>query len=120
MPRGPTDLARTRRAYLLRQRGLPWQRIADLFGLTGKHSAATARKMVRVYRERLATGATLPKARMAYRRRERGEPWERIARGVGYASGRAAREMGRRYARRAGLPWPVRDAPGANLVHETH
>ena len=112
-PRGPTDLARARQAHRLRQRGLPWERIARLCGYSEAHNGLSARKMVRVYRERLATGGTLPKARMAYRRRERGEPWERIAIKVGYAGSRSAREMAKRYAKRSGLPWPV-----PNLVTE--
>ena len=113
-PRGPTVLARARMANWLRKRGLPWKQIAHVLGYSEKGSGAEARKAAALYRERLANGGTLPRARMAYKRRERGEAWERIARKVGYAAGaRSARVMARRYAQRAGLPWPVplRDAP---------
>ena len=112
-PRGPSDLARARTANWLRKRGLPWKRIARACGYSERDNGANARKMAALYRGRLANGGTLPKARMAYRRRERGEPWERIARRVGYAGSRSAREMAKRYAKRAGEPWPVpvRDAP---------
>ena len=48
-----------------------------------------------------------PQGRMAYQRRTRGEPWLQIARRLGYASDRVARGMARRFAQRAGLPWPV-------------
>ena len=115
-PRGPTDLVRARMANWLRKRGLPWKRIAHVLGYSAKGSGAEARKAAALYRERLANGGTLPKARLAYLRRERGEPWARIARKAGYASARSAREMAKRYAQRAGLPWPVapRDAPNAN------
>ena len=106
-PRGPTDLARARMANWLRKRGLPWKRIAHVFGYSEKGSGAEARKATALYRERLANGGTLPRARMAYKRRERGEPWARIARKVGYAGARSARVMARRYAQRAGEPWPV-------------
>ena len=103
-------------ANWLRERGLAWRRIAQVLAYSEKGSGAEARKAAALYRERLTNGGTLPKARMAYKRRERGEPWARIARKVGYASARSAREMARRYAQRAGLAWPVplRDAPGAN------
>ena len=115
-PRGPTDLARARMANWLRERGLPWKRIAHVLGYSEKGSGAEARKAAALYRERLASGRTLPRARLTYLRRERGESWTRIARKVGYAGARSARVMARRYAERAGLPWPVplRDAPSAN------
>ena len=115
-PRGPTGLARARMANWLRKRGLPWKRIAHVLGYSEKGSGAEARKAAALYRERLANGSTLPRARLAYLRRERGEPWTRIARRVGYATARSARVMARRYAERAGEPWPVplRDAPSAN------
>ena len=115
-PRGPTDLARARMANWLRKRGLPWRRIAHVLGYSTKGSGAEARKAATLYRERLANGGTLPKARLAYKRRERGEPWADIACKVGYASARSARVMARRYAERAGLPWPVpvRDAQSAD------
>ena len=115
-PRGPTDLARARMANWLRKRGLPWKRIAFVCGYSEKGSGAEARKAAALYRERLANGGTLPRARMAYKRRECGEPWARIARKVGYAEARSARVMARRYAERAREPWPVplRDAPSAN------
>ena len=106
-PRGPTDLARARMANWLRKRGLPWKRIAHVLGYSEKGSGAEARKAAALYRERLANGGTLPKARLAYKRRERDEPWADIARKVGYVSARSARVMARRYAQRAGLPWPV-------------
>ena len=87
--------------------------IAHVLGYSEKGSGAEARKAAALYRERLANGGTLPKARLAYKRRERGESWARIARRVGYAEGRSARVMARRYAERAGEPWPVplSDAP---------
>ena len=115
-PRGPTDLARARMANWLRKRGLPWKRIALVLGYSEKGSGAEARKAAALYRERLANGGTLPRARLAYKRRERGEPWARIARKIGYAGARSARVMARRYAQRAGLPWPVplREAPSTN------
>ena len=94
-------------ANWLRQRGLPWKRIAHALGYSERDSGADARKAAALYRRRLANGGTLPKARLAYKRRERGETWARIARRVGYASARSAREMARRYAERAGLPRPV-------------
>ena len=84
---------------------------------------AIPRKAAKLYRARLASGDTLRRARLAYLRRERsGKPWARVARRVGYASDRAARGMARRYAKRAGRPWPVPlgAAPSANLVRETH
>ena len=105
--RGPTDMARARMANWLRKRGLRWKRIARLCGYSDSDNGATARKMAAVYRERLADGGTLPKARIAYKRREHGEPWAQIARRAGYASSRSARVMARRYAKRAGKPWPV-------------
>ena len=73
----------------------------------GEHLARLGRRAVKRYRERLASGDTIPKARKAYRLRERGEDWAGIARRVGYASARSARVMARRYAARAELPWPV-------------
>ena len=73
----------------------------------GEHLARLRRRAVKLYRERLASGDTIPRARKAYRLRERGEEWAGIARRVGYASARSAREMAKRYAERAGLPWPV-------------
>ena len=117
-PRGPTDLARARMANWLRKRGLPWKRIAHVLGYSEKCSGAEARKAAALYRERLANGGTLPRARLAYRRRERGEAWVRIARRIGYASARSAREMARRYAQRAVLPWPVpvQDAQSADRL----
>lgn len=115
-PRGPTELVRARMANWLRERGLPWKRIAHVLGYSERGSGADARKAAALYRERLANGGTLPKARLAYLRREHGEPWARIARKVGYASARSARVMARRYAQRAELAWPVplRDAPNAS------
>ena len=103
-------------ANWLRKRGLPWKRIAHVLGYSEKGSGAEARKAAALYRERLANGGTLPRARMAYKRRERGEPWARIALKIGYASARSARVMAQRYAERAGEPWPVplREAPGEN------
>ena len=114
--RGPTDLARARLANWLRKRGLPWKHIAQVLGYSEKGSGAEARNAAALYRERLANGGTLPKARRAYKRRERDEPWADIARRVGYASARSARVMARRFAERAGLPWPVPlgDVPSAN------
>ena len=100
-------------ANWLRQRGLPWKRIAHVLAYSEKGSGTEARKAAALYRERLANGGTLPKARLAYLRRGRGETWARIARKVGYAGARSAQEMARRYAQRARLPWPVplHDAP---------
>ena len=54
-----------------------------MLGYSEKGSGAEARKAAALYRERLASGGTLPKARLAYLRRERGESWSRIARKVG-------------------------------------
>ena len=115
-PRGPTDLARARLANWLRKRGLSWKRIARVLGYSEKGSGAEARKAAALYRVRLANGGTLPRARLAYKRRERGEPWAHIARKVGYVGARSARVMARRYAERAGLPWPVpvRVSPSAS------
>ena len=115
-PRGPTDLVRARMANWLRKRGLPWKRIALVLGFSERDSGAEARKAAALYRQRLGNGGTLPKARLAYLRRERGESWSRIARKVGYASARSAREMAKRYAMRAGELWPVppREAPSTN------
>ena len=115
-PRGPTDLARARMANWLRKQGLSWKRIAHVLGYSEKGSGAEARKAAALYRERLANGGTLPRARLAYLRRERGESWTRIARRVGYAGARSARVMARCYAERAGLAWPVplRDPPNAS------
>ena len=115
-PRGPTGLVRARMANWLRKRGLPWKRIALALGYSERDSGAEARKAAALYRERLAIGGTLPRARLAYKRRERGEKWARIARRVGYASARSARVMARRYAERAGEPWPVppREVPSEN------
>jgi len=107
-PRGPTDLSRARMANWLRKRGLPWRRIAHVLSYSERDSGADARKAAALYRERLANGGTLPRARLAYLRRGRGEPWAHIARKVGYAGARSAREMAKRYAARAGLPWPCR------------
>ena len=103
-------------ANWLRERGLSWKRIAHVLGYSEKGSGAEVRKAEALYRERLANGGTLPKARLAYKRRERDEPWADIAGKVGYASARSAREMARRFAERAGLLWsvPVRVAPSAN------
>ena len=99
-------------ANWLRKRGLRWKRIARLCGYSDSDNGATARKMAAVYRERLANGGTLPRARLAYRRRECGESWARIAGAVGYKGARSARVMARRYAQRAGLPWPIQGAEG--------
>ena len=87
----------------------------DSAGISELDSGAETRKAAPFYRQRLANGGTLPMARLAYLCRERGEPWGRIARKVGYVSTRAAWKMAPRYAQRAGLPWPVplRDAPSA-------
>ena len=60
-PRGPTDLVRARMANWLRQRGLPWKRIAHVRGYSERDSGADARKAAALYRERLANGGTLPK-----------------------------------------------------------
>ena len=96
-----------RQAEVLHGQGLSWRRVALACGYSEADSGHGARKAVRLYRERLADGTTLRRARRAYQRRERGEAWERIARRVGYSSARSARAMARRYAERAGLPWPV-------------
>lgn len=106
-PRGPGNLSRARKADRLRRRGLSWRRVALACGYSEAYSGHGARKAVRLYRERLASGDTIPKARKAYQLRERGEAWRQIARRVGYASDRVARAMARRYAQRAELPWPV-------------
>ena len=115
-PRGPGNLSRARKADRLRRRGLSWRRVALACGYSEADNGHSARKAARLYRERLADGSTLYRARKAYQRRERGEPWARIAGAVGYASARSARAMARRYAERAGLPWPVpvRDASRAD------
>ena len=115
-PRGPTDLVRARTANWLRKRGLPWKRIARALGYSERDSGAEARKAAALYRQRLANGGTLPKARLAYLRRERVDSWSRIARKVVYASARSAREMAKRYAMRAGELWPLplREAPTEN------
>ena len=96
-----------RKADTLRRRGLSWRRVALACGYSEAYSGHSARKSVRLYRERLADGSTLHRARKAYQLRERGEAWERVAGAVGYASDRSARAMARRYAARARLPWPV-------------
>ena len=113
-PRGPGDLSRARKADRLRRQGLSWRRVALVCGYSEADNGHSARKAAANYQARLADGGTLRRGRMAYQRRERGEPWERIARRVGYASARSARAMARRYAERARLPWPVpvRDASG--------
>ena len=115
-PRGPANSSRARLADWLRRRGLTWRQIARACGYSEADNGHSARKAVRRYRQHLANGGTLPRARLAYKRRERGEPWGRIARKVGYAGARSARVMARRYAERAGEPWPVplSDAPSAN------
>ena len=115
-PRGPGNLSRARKADRLRRRGLSWRRVALTCGYSEADNGHSAGKAARLYRERLADGSTLRRARKAYQRRERGEAWERIAGTVGYASARSARAMARRYAVRAGLPWPVPvpEAPGAS------
>ena len=115
-PRGPVDSSRVRLADWLRRRGLTWRQVARACGYSEADNGHSARKAVRRYRQHLANGGTLPRARLAYKRRERGEPWGRIARKVGYAGARLARVMARRYAERAGEPWPVplSDAPNAN------
>ena len=105
--RGPADLARALQAHRLRGRGLSWPRIARLLGFSTAGSGHSARRAVQDYRARLADGSSLPRARQAYQRQTRGETWRLIARRVGYASDRAARGMARRFAERAGLPWPV-------------
>ena len=67
-----------------------------VLGYSEKGSGAEARKAAALYRERLANGGTLPKARLASQRRERGELWAQIARRFGYVSARSARVMARR------------------------
>ena len=106
-PRGLGDLRRVRLADWLRRRGLSWRRVALACGYSAADNGHAAGRAVKSYRGRLASGDTLPRARRAYRLRERGEEWAAIARRVGYASGRAAREMAKRYAARKELPWPV-------------
>ncbi len=106
-PRGPGDLRRVRQADWLRRRGLTWRRVAIACGYSVRDSGADARRAVKLYREQLENGGTLPRARKAYQLRANGETWPQIARRVGYRSGRAAMGMSRRYAARAGLPWPV-------------
>ena len=115
-PRGLGDLRRVRLADWLRRRGLSWRRVALACGYSTAGNGHAARRAVKSYRGRLASGDTLSRARRAYRLRERGEEWAAIARRCGYASDRAAREMSRRYAARKELPWPVplRAAPGTN------
>ena len=115
-PRGPANSSRARLADWLRRRGLTWRQVARACGYSEADNGHSARKAARRYRQHLANGGTIPRARAAYRRRQLGEPWELIARRVGYASGRSAREMTKRFAKRAGLVWPVplRDAPSAN------
>ena len=114
-PRGPGDPRRVRQADWLRRRGLSWRRVALACGYSEANNGHSVRKAVQRYRQRLACGDTLPKARKAYQRREHGEGWAAIARRVGYASDRAARVMARRYAERAELPWPVREPEGAGI-----
>ena len=106
-PRGPANSSRARLADWLRRRGLTWRQVARACGYSEADNGHSARKAARGYRQHLANGGTLPKARAAYQRRQRGEGWKAIARRVGYASARSARVMARRYAERAGLPWPV-------------
>ena len=114
-PRGPGDLGRARQADWLRRRGLSWRRVALACGYAEAGNGHSARRAVQRYRRRLATGDTIPKARRAYQLRQRGEGWAAIARRTGYSSDRAARGMARRFAERAGLPWPV-----PNLETEGH
>ena len=106
-PRRSGDLRRVRLADWLRRRGLSWRRVALACGYSTTGNGHAARRAVKLYRERLASGDTIPRARKAYLLREGGEEWAGIARRVGYASARSARVMARRYAERAGLPWPV-------------
>ena len=115
-PRGPANSSRARLADWLRRRGLTWRQVARACGYSEADNGHSARKAVRLYRQHLANGNTIPKARKVYQLRQRGEPWADIARKVGYASARSARVMARRYAERAGLPWPVpvRDAQSAD------
>ena len=120
-PRGPIDSSRVRLADWLRRRGLTWRQVARACGYAEADNGRSIRRAVRRYRQRLANGDTLPKARAAYQRRQRGKGWTAIARRVGYASARSARVMARRYAERAGLPWPVpvQVVPTANWVRAT-
>ena len=115
-PRGPGDLGRVRLADWLRRRGLTWRQVARACGYSQRDNGRSIRRAVQRYQQHLANGNTIPKARKAYQLRQRGEPWADIARKVGYASARSARVMARRYAERAGLPWPVvvRDAQSAD------
>lgn len=106
-PRGLGDLSRARKAHRLRQQGLPWKQIARPCSYSEDDNGHSARKAARFYQNRLADGSTLHRGRMAYQLRESGESWQQIARRVGYASDRVARAMARRYAHRAGQPWPV-------------
>ena len=106
--RGPVNnSSRVRLADWLRRRGLTWRQVARACGYAEADSGNCARKAVRRYRRRLANGNTIPRARKAYQLRRGGERWPAIARWIGYASARSARVMARRYAERAGLPWPV-------------
>ncbi len=115
-PRGPANSSRARLADWLRRRGLTWRQVACACGYSEADNGHSARKAARRYRQHLANGSTIPRARAAYQRRQLGEPWELIARRTGYASARSAREMARRFAERAGEPWPVpmSDTPSAN------
>ena len=106
-PRGPGDLSRVRLADWLRRRGLTWRQVARACDYAEADNGRSIRRAVQRYRQRLANGDTLPKARRAYQLREHGEGWAAIARQTGYASDRAAREMAKRYAERAREPWPV-------------
>ena len=106
-PRGPIDSNRVRLADWLQRRGLMWRQVARACGYAEADSGRSIRRAVRRYQQRLANGDTLPKARRAYQLRQRGEGWAAIANRTGYASDRSARVMARRYAERAGLPWPV-------------
>ena len=115
-PRGPANSSRARLADWLRRRGLTWRQVARACGYSEAGNGHSARKAVQRYRRHLANGDTIPRARAAYQRRQHGEGWPAIARQVGYASGRSARVMARRYAERAGLPWPVPVVPTANQV----
>ena len=106
-PRGPGDLGRARQADWLRRRGMTWRQVARACGFAEADNGHSARRAVQRYRQRLASGGTLPRARAAYQLRQHGEGWPAIAHRTGYASARAARGMARRFAERAGLPWPV-------------
>ena len=106
-PRGPGDSSRVRLADWLRRRGLTWRQVARACGYSQRDNGRSIRRAVQRYRQRLANGDTLPKARRAYQLRQRGEGWAAIARRTCYASARSARVMARRFARRAGRPWPV-------------